>query len=130
MAGFKSSYSVTGQTYSRKVDLIVLSALAGLGATIHKVSCVLRCFCRSPSRWGGGGIGLDFANKKRRLIQNLTYFLSYKTEASCHKTFARGFCFLKTSSQRYFIYFEHVSKRCSLNLAILRLESFALCGYF
>ncbi|XP_065065872.1 adenylosuccinate lyase-like [Rhopilema esculentum] len=42
MAGFTSSYSVTGQTYSRKVDLIVLSALAGLGATIHKMCTDIR----------------------------------------------------------------------------------------
>ena len=37
MAGFKATYSITGQTYSRKVDLNTLSALGGLGATIHKV---------------------------------------------------------------------------------------------
>ena len=32
-----SSFIVTGQTYSRKVDLNVLSALGGLGASVHKV---------------------------------------------------------------------------------------------
>ncbi|XP_038047284.1 adenylosuccinate lyase-like isoform X3 [Patiria miniata] len=42
MAGFQRSYIVTGQTYSRKVDIDVLSALAGLGATIHKVCTDLR----------------------------------------------------------------------------------------
>ncbi|XP_033630235.1 adenylosuccinate lyase-like [Asterias rubens] len=42
MAGFKQSYIVTGQTYSRKVDIDVLSALAGLGATIHKICTDLR----------------------------------------------------------------------------------------
>ena len=41
MAGFKASYPVTGQTYSRKVDLNVLSTLGGLGATIHKVNSVI-----------------------------------------------------------------------------------------
>lgn len=38
MAGFKKHYSVTGQTYSRKVDVECLNALASLGATVHKVS--------------------------------------------------------------------------------------------
>lgn len=32
-----SSFIVTGQTYSRKVDLNVLSALGGVGSTVHKV---------------------------------------------------------------------------------------------
>lgn len=32
------SYMVTGQTYSRKVDIEVLSVLASLGASVHKVS--------------------------------------------------------------------------------------------
>uniref|UniRef100_A0A8B9Z1H3 Adenylosuccinate lyase n=1 Tax=Buteo japonicus TaxID=224669 RepID=A0A8B9Z1H3_9AVES len=35
-AGFKRAYMVTGQTYSRKVDIEVLSVLASLGASIHK----------------------------------------------------------------------------------------------
>lgn len=39
MAGFKDAYIVTGQTYSRKVDLDVLNALSSLGASIHKVQC-------------------------------------------------------------------------------------------
>uniref|UniRef100_A0A669QK40 Adenylosuccinate lyase n=1 Tax=Phasianus colchicus TaxID=9054 RepID=A0A669QK40_PHACC len=39
-AGFKRSYMVTGQTYSRKVDIEVLSVLASLGASVHKVSTV------------------------------------------------------------------------------------------
>ena len=34
---FFSTFIVTGQTYSRKVDLNVLSALGGLGASVHKV---------------------------------------------------------------------------------------------
>jgi len=37
-AGFEKSYSVTGQTYSRRVDVDVMNALAGLGATCHKVN--------------------------------------------------------------------------------------------
>ncbi|CAB3224426.1 unnamed protein product [Arctia plantaginis] len=42
LAGFDSSFIVTGQTYSRKVDLEVISALAGLGATIHKMCSDIR----------------------------------------------------------------------------------------
>eukprot|EP00794_Sanderia_malayensis_P008825 gene8825-9770_t len=42
MAGFESTYVVTGQTYSRKVDLNTLSALGGLGATIHKICTDIR----------------------------------------------------------------------------------------
>ena len=38
-----SSYLVTGQTYSRKVDIDVLAALAGLGASVHKVSYYQQC---------------------------------------------------------------------------------------
>ena len=37
MAGFQSHYIVTGQTYTRKVDLDCLSALGSLGASVHKV---------------------------------------------------------------------------------------------
>lgn len=38
LAGFKSGFSVTGQTYPRKVDYNILAALGGMGASIHKVS--------------------------------------------------------------------------------------------
>jgi len=41
-AGFTKSYPVTGQTYSRKVDAIVVSALAGLGSTVHKMCSDIR----------------------------------------------------------------------------------------
>lgn len=37
MAGFDKYYSVTGQTYSRKVDVECLNVLSSLGATVHKV---------------------------------------------------------------------------------------------
>ncbi len=40
--GFPSAYIVTGQTYTRKVDAEVLSALAGLGASCHKIATDLR----------------------------------------------------------------------------------------
>ncbi|XP_015274672.1 PREDICTED: adenylosuccinate lyase [Gekko japonicus] len=42
MAGFKRAYIVTGQTYSRKVDIDVLSVLASLGASIHKICTDIR----------------------------------------------------------------------------------------
>ncbi|XP_034449588.1 adenylosuccinate lyase isoform X1 [Hippoglossus hippoglossus] len=42
MAGFKKAYLVTGQTYSRKVDVDCLSSLASLGATVHKICTDIR----------------------------------------------------------------------------------------
>uniref|UniRef100_A0A4W6D614 Adenylosuccinate lyase n=1 Tax=Lates calcarifer TaxID=8187 RepID=A0A4W6D614_LATCA len=42
MAGFKKAYLVTGQTYSRKVDIDCLSSLASLGATVHKICTDIR----------------------------------------------------------------------------------------
>jgi len=42
MSGFSSSFAVTGQTYSRKVDLQVLSVLGGLGASAHKIATDIR----------------------------------------------------------------------------------------
>lgn len=42
MAGFEKSYPVTGQTYTRKVDVEVVSALASLGSTIHKICSDIR----------------------------------------------------------------------------------------
>jgi adenylosuccinate lyase len=40
--GFDSSYAVTGQTYPRKVDHNILSALAGLGVSAHKFGTDIR----------------------------------------------------------------------------------------
>uniref|UniRef100_A0AAX7SDE4 Adenylosuccinate lyase n=1 Tax=Astatotilapia calliptera TaxID=8154 RepID=A0AAX7SDE4_ASTCA len=37
MAGFKKAYLVTGQTYSRKVDVDCLATLTRLGASVHKI---------------------------------------------------------------------------------------------
>lgn len=42
LAGFDKTCAVTGQTYSRKVDLDIISALASLGATVHKMCTDLR----------------------------------------------------------------------------------------
>jgi len=36
-AGFDKCYAVTGQTYSRKVDVEVINVLSSLGASVHKV---------------------------------------------------------------------------------------------
>ncbi len=40
--GFESSYYVSGQTYSRKIDFTVLSALAGIAQSAHKFSNDIR----------------------------------------------------------------------------------------
>ena len=40
--GFDSTYAVTGQTYSRKVDCQVLDSLAGIAASAHKATNDLR----------------------------------------------------------------------------------------
>ena len=40
--GFSSSYAVTGQTYSRKVDAQVLDALSGIAQSAHKMASDLR----------------------------------------------------------------------------------------
>jgi adenylosuccinate lyase len=40
--GFSRSYAVTGQTYPRKVDHIVVSALGSMGVTAHKMATDLR----------------------------------------------------------------------------------------
>ncbi|XP_065658369.1 adenylosuccinate lyase isoform X2 [Hydra vulgaris] len=42
LAGFDKTFSVTGQTYPRKVDYNILSALGGLGASVHKMCTDLR----------------------------------------------------------------------------------------
>lgn len=42
LAGFDKAYAVTGQTYSRKVDLDIVSTIASLGATVHKMCSDLR----------------------------------------------------------------------------------------
>ena len=40
--GFESSFAVTGQTYPRKVDHEVVSALGSFGATAHKIATDIR----------------------------------------------------------------------------------------
>ncbi|XP_017882140.1 adenylosuccinate lyase [Ceratina calcarata] len=42
MAGFQKHYSVTGQTYSRKVDVECLNVLSSLGSTVHKICSDIR----------------------------------------------------------------------------------------
>lgn len=41
-AGFAKPYAVTGQTYTRKVDVEVIGALSSLGTSIHKMCSDLR----------------------------------------------------------------------------------------
>ncbi|KFM78432.1 Adenylosuccinate lyase, partial [Stegodyphus mimosarum] len=42
MAGFKRSYIICGQTYSRKVDCNVINCLASLSASVHKICTDIR----------------------------------------------------------------------------------------
>ena len=42
LCGFESTYPVTGQTYSRKVDAQVTGALASLGASVYKMCTDIR----------------------------------------------------------------------------------------
>lgn len=42
LLGFETVYPVTGQTYSRKIDIDVLAPLASLGATTHKFATDIR----------------------------------------------------------------------------------------
>ncbi|KAK9481328.1 L-Aspartase-like protein [Lipomyces japonicus] len=42
LLGFNYAYPVTGQTYSRKIDIDVLGPLSSLGATAHKLATDLR----------------------------------------------------------------------------------------
>ncbi|KAJ3074739.1 adenylosuccinase ade13 [Podochytrium sp. JEL0797] len=42
LSGFPAAYPVTGQTYTRKVDLDVLASLASFGATAHKMASDIR----------------------------------------------------------------------------------------
>ena len=40
--GFPYAYPVTGQTYSRKIDIDVLGPLSSFGATVHKICTDIR----------------------------------------------------------------------------------------
>lgn len=42
LASFTKCYAVTGQTYTRKVDVQIVSALASLGTTVHKMCTDIR----------------------------------------------------------------------------------------
>ena len=44
--GFKNTYDVTGQTYPRKVDAQILSALSGFGQSAHKFANDIRLLAR------------------------------------------------------------------------------------
>ncbi|CAG8529983.1 5259_t:CDS:2, partial [Acaulospora colombiana] len=42
LSGFEELYPVTGQTYSRKIDVDVLNALSSFGSTTHKIATDIR----------------------------------------------------------------------------------------
>ncbi|KAJ9080735.1 adenylosuccinase ade13 [Entomophthora muscae] len=42
LSGFSKPYAVTGQTYSRKVDIDIVNVLASFGATAHKIATDIR----------------------------------------------------------------------------------------
>ncbi|KAI9292437.1 adenylosuccinate lyase [Neoconidiobolus thromboides FSU 785] len=42
LSGFEVPYAVTGQTYSRKVDIDVVNSLSSFGATAHKIATDIR----------------------------------------------------------------------------------------
>ncbi|RIA91495.1 adenylosuccinate lyase [Glomus cerebriforme] len=42
LSGFSEAYPVTGQTYSRKIDVDILNAISSFGATSHKIATDLR----------------------------------------------------------------------------------------
>lgn len=42
LSGFQKTYPVTGQTYTRKVDLEIVASLSSLGSSIHKMCSDLR----------------------------------------------------------------------------------------
>lgn len=42
LLGFDYAYPVTGQTYSRKIDVDTLQPLASFGATAHKIATDVR----------------------------------------------------------------------------------------
>lgn len=41
-AGFPSCYSISTQTYTRKVDLTVADAVCAFGSTVQKIACDIR----------------------------------------------------------------------------------------
>src|SRR6266542_6152954 len=42
LSGFRDTYPVTGQTYSRKIDVDILNAISSFGTTAHKIATDLR----------------------------------------------------------------------------------------
>lgn len=60
LSGFEYAYPVTSQTYSRKIDIDVLTPLASLGATAHKIATDLRLLANLKVGASPSGIdGID-----------------------------------------------------------------------
>ncbi|KAF1740439.1 hypothetical protein MXB_5125, partial [Myxobolus squamalis] len=45
MASFDSCFDITGQTYSRKVDVDIVMTLASFGCSVHKICSDIRLLC-------------------------------------------------------------------------------------
>jgi adenylosuccinate lyase len=50
LSGFKYAYPVSSQTYSRKVDIDVISPLASFAATAHKIATDIRLLANMKVR--------------------------------------------------------------------------------
>lgn len=50
-AGFPKCYSISTQTYSRKVDLRIANALSAFGATVQKIGSDIRHLVRKTSSY-------------------------------------------------------------------------------
>lgn len=68
MAGFEKCYPVTGQTYSRKVDVECLNALSSLGSTVHKVKGYLYFIFKKS---------IDITRYKTCLLNDIIFFLKF-----------------------------------------------------
>jgi adenylosuccinate lyase len=71
--GFERSYSVTGQTYPRRVDYDILGALSGFGVTSHRIGTDLRLLSHLQEveePWGEKQIGSSAMPYKRNPMRS------------------------------------------------------------
>lgn len=86
--GFKRCYSITGQTYTRKIDYYILSVLSGIGQSAYKFGCDLRLLqhdqeiCEPRGQNQVGSSAMSFKNnpvKSERLCSLARYLVN-----ECH----------------------------------------------